>query len=59
MKQEVWECDRCGKKDFPVKGEQILAEYLCMEGARKQGGGIAGACMGTVRRITPSDRDQQ
>ncbi len=54
---EIWECDRCGHKTVTEPGEQILAEFLCLEGGRRRvrGGGISGACLGTARRtFTPS-----
>lgn len=51
MIQETWECERCGKVTFTEPGEQILAEFICLEGLRKNG---HGACMGLTRRTYPT-----
>lgn len=41
----IWKCDRCGHETKEEDGEVILAEWLCIEGLRKDG---HGACLGTV-----------
>lgn len=56
MKQQIWQCQQCGHKTYSAPGEQILAEFLCLEGRRKDGNG---ACLGLVRQLLGIARPTQ
>lgn len=56
---ERWRCDSCGHVTVTEVGEQILAEFICLEGARRlRGGMIVGACMGTCRQVIENSEEK-
>lgn len=49
---DTWQCDRCGRKTTEEDGEVFLAEWICIDGLRKDG---YGACGGIVRKTPAVD----